>query len=81
MTFVALQYPAVIAAFFLCALLAVLTAASRRCSTVFFLLSGLLAVAGVILALVFSVPFTEILLMLVIPALLICLCSRKEAGK
>lgn len=78
MTLVALHYPAVLVLFGLCGLSTLWTARAGRWAPVAFAASGLLAAATVLVSLIFSVPLSEILLMLGILLLLLSLGSGKE---
>ena len=78
MTLVVLHYPAVLVLFGLCGLSTLWTARAGRGATVSFVLSGLLAAATVLLSLVFSVPLSEILLMLGVLLLILSLRGGKE---
>jgi hypothetical protein len=79
MTLVTLQYPAVLISFALCAVFAVLTGQLRRGNLFFLVCAGIFGAATVLLALVFSVPVEEILLMLAGIALVTgCTAPREE---
>ena len=78
MTLVVLHYPAVVALFGLCALSTLWMARARQRERLAFVLSGLLTAVTVITALIFSVPLSEILLMLGILLLILCLFGEKE---
>ena len=78
MTLVVLQYPLVLAAFALCAASCILTAHVRRQSNIWMILSGLLAGAAVVCALIFSVPLSEILLLLGVLLLILFICTAGE---
>ena len=80
MTLVFIQYPAVIAAFALCALALVLAALLKENSHWASLAAGVFAAAGVLLAFVFSVPVTEILALVLI-LLLLSFCLMPKEGE
>lgn len=80
MTLVVFQYPPVIIVFALCALFAVCIRLIRKTGHMHFLIMGLLTIALILLSLMFSIPLEELVFMLLIPAIVLCLPSRKEGS-
>lgn len=81
MTLVFLQYPAVIALLALTVLLSGLTARfARRC--VLWALPGMLCAAALVLtALALAVPYQEVLVLLLLPALTCALVPPRKGGE
>ena len=80
MTLVVFQYPPVIIAFALCTLFAVCICFMRKTGHMHLMIMGLLTIALILLSLMLSVPLEELILMLLIPAIILCLPGRKEGS-